>query len=90
MLNLALLCTSPSPTLRPTMSSVVSMLEGRTLVQVPSVKQGITEGEMLRFKAFENLLNDSATQGISMDEPSLDSSVTAQSNEEREISTFLN
>ncbi|XP_050379845.1 actin-related protein 2/3 complex subunit 1B-like [Argentina anserina] len=33
MLNVALLCTSASPTLRPKMSQVVSMLEGRTEVQ---------------------------------------------------------
>ncbi|XP_027340613.1 probable leucine-rich repeat receptor-like serine/threonine-protein kinase At3g14840 [Abrus precatorius] len=33
MINVALLCTNVSPTLRPTMSSVVSMLEGRTVVQ---------------------------------------------------------
>ncbi|KAK4769834.1 hypothetical protein SAY87_030366 [Trapa incisa] len=33
MLNVALLCTNASPTLRPTMSQVVSMLEGKTAVQ---------------------------------------------------------
>ena len=33
MINVALLCTNVSPTLRPTMSSVVSMLEGKTVVQ---------------------------------------------------------
>ncbi|XP_062105800.1 probable LRR receptor-like serine/threonine-protein kinase At1g07650 [Humulus lupulus] len=33
MLNVALLCTNASPTLRPTMSQVVSILEGRTAVQ---------------------------------------------------------
>ncbi|KAF6173361.1 hypothetical protein GIB67_027056, partial [Kingdonia uniflora] len=33
MLNIALACTNASSTLRPTMSSVVSMLEGRTAVQ---------------------------------------------------------
>ncbi|XP_015880345.3 probable LRR receptor-like serine/threonine-protein kinase At1g07650 isoform X2 [Ziziphus jujuba] len=32
MLNVALLCTNASPTLRPTMSQAVSMLEGRTTV----------------------------------------------------------
>ncbi|KAF9660927.1 hypothetical protein SADUNF_Sadunf19G0014600 [Salix dunnii] len=40
MINVALLCTNQSPTLRPTMSTVVSMLEGKTdveeLVMVPS------------------------------------------------------
>ncbi|KAL5989815.1 hypothetical protein ACLOJK_010709 [Asimina triloba] len=33
MLNVALLCTNSSPALRPAMSSVVSMLEGRMVVQ---------------------------------------------------------
>ncbi|PSS05610.1 LRR receptor-like serine/threonine-protein kinase [Actinidia chinensis var. chinensis] len=33
MLNVALLCTNASPTLRPTMSQVVGMLEGRTDIQ---------------------------------------------------------
>lgn len=32
MINIALMCTSISPTLRPKMSSVVTMLEGRTSV----------------------------------------------------------
>ena len=40
MINVALLCTNQSPALRPTMSTVVSMLEGKTdveeLVVVPS------------------------------------------------------
>ncbi|KAF9660929.1 hypothetical protein SADUNF_Sadunf19G0014800 [Salix dunnii] len=40
MINVALLCTNQSPTLRPTMSTVVSMLEGKTdveeLFMVPS------------------------------------------------------
>ncbi|EPS72702.1 hypothetical protein M569_02055, partial [Genlisea aurea] len=33
MLSVALLCTNAAPTLRPTMSQVVSMLEGRTAVE---------------------------------------------------------
>ncbi|KAK4589546.1 hypothetical protein RGQ29_020210 [Quercus rubra] len=32
MIKVALLCTNPSPALRPTMTSVVSMLEGKTVV----------------------------------------------------------
>ncbi|XVE63333.1 hypothetical protein DITRI_Ditri07aG0011800 [Diplodiscus trichospermus] len=39
MLSLAFLCTNPSPTLRPSMSSVVSMLEGKIPVQGPIVKR---------------------------------------------------
>lgn len=33
MLNVALMCTNASPTLRPTMSQVVSLLEGKTEMQ---------------------------------------------------------
>ncbi|KAL7249949.1 hypothetical protein ACSBR1_012021 [Camellia fascicularis] len=33
MINVALLCTNVTPIVRPTMSSVVSMLEGRTVVE---------------------------------------------------------
>ncbi|XP_023645212.1 probable LRR receptor-like serine/threonine-protein kinase At1g07650 isoform X2 [Capsella rubella] len=33
MLNVALMCTNASPTLRPTMSQVVSLLEGKTALQ---------------------------------------------------------
>ena len=32
MIKVDLLCTNPSPALRPTMTSVVSMLEGKTVV----------------------------------------------------------
>lgn len=62
MLNIALLCTNPSPTLRPSMSSVVSMLEGKVPVQAPLVKRGgLTGDEAARFKAFEILSQDSQT-----------------------------
>ncbi|CAI9784289.1 unnamed protein product [Fraxinus pennsylvanica] len=60
MLNLALLCTNPSPTLRPSMSSVVSMLEGKIPVQAPKIMRR-TPSEDIRFKAFEKLSQDSQT-----------------------------
>ncbi|KAG9143373.1 hypothetical protein Leryth_022224 [Lithospermum erythrorhizon] len=60
MLNLSLLCTNPSPTLRPSMSSVVKMLEGKIPVQAPLIKRGEGNEEM-RFKAFELLSHDSQT-----------------------------
>ncbi|XP_028763745.1 probable LRR receptor-like serine/threonine-protein kinase At1g53430 [Neltuma alba] len=47
MLNLALLCTNLSPTLRPSMSSVVSMLEGKTPIQAPINKH---KDQYARFK----------------------------------------
>lgn len=96
MLHLALLCTNPSPTLRPTMSSVVSMLEGKIPVQAPLVKRRSLEDEM-RFKAFEKLSQDSQIHSnvsavsqesqqvppiISMDGPWIDSSMSFPSKDE--------
>ncbi|KAK6134968.1 hypothetical protein DH2020_031287 [Rehmannia glutinosa] len=93
MLNLSLLCANPSPTLRPSMSSVVSMLEGKIPVQAPLVKRGAMN-EDIRFKAFEILSQDSQTRvstmsqdsreqrGVSMDGPWIDSSVSLSSKDE--------
>ncbi|KAI3913068.1 hypothetical protein MKW92_012281 [Papaver armeniacum] len=64
MLNIALLCTNPSPSLRPLMSSVVSMLEGRIPVQAPIVGGNSKAGEM-RLRAFERRSYDSETQASS-------------------------
>ncbi|GKV37088.1 hypothetical protein SLEP1_g45156 [Rubroshorea leprosula] len=51
LLNLALLCTNPSPTLRPSMSSVVSMIEGKTAVQAPTVmRSNMSPDSQLRFR----------------------------------------
>ncbi|KAF3794612.1 putative receptor-like protein kinase [Nymphaea thermarum] len=46
MLNVALLCTNPSPSLRPTMSTVVSMLEGQTPVQSPLPSNELSSAEL--------------------------------------------
>ncbi|KAI3716214.1 hypothetical protein L6452_23395 [Arctium lappa] len=88
MLNIALLCTNPSPTLRPAMSAVVSMLDGKIPVQPPLVKRSGTDAADMRFRAFELLSQDTQTQTSfmsgstqrprrtsSMDDPSADSSV---------------
>ncbi|KAK2368189.1 putative leucine-rich repeat receptor serine/threonine-protein kinase [Trifolium repens] len=49
MINVALLCTHVSPTHRPTMSSVVSMLEGKSVVQeVVSDTSQVFEGKKLK------------------------------------------
>ncbi|KAK4726612.1 hypothetical protein R3W88_031529 [Solanum pinnatisectum] len=60
MINLSLLCTNLSPTLRPSMSSVVSMLEGKLPVQAPIIKLTTSTNEM-RFKSFEKVSHDSQT-----------------------------
>ncbi|XP_034678461.1 probable LRR receptor-like serine/threonine-protein kinase At1g53440 [Vitis riparia] len=93
MLNLALLCTNQSPTLRPSMSSVVSMLDGQIAVQAPTTKLDTMNAEM-RFKAFEKLSLgsqshvstfsvESQVQGsTSVDEPWIDCSISLHSREE--------
>ncbi|RVW81935.1 putative LRR receptor-like serine/threonine-protein kinase [Vitis vinifera] len=98
MLNLALLCTNQSPTLRPPMSSVVSMLDGKIAVQAPTIKHDSMNPDM-RFKAFEKLsldsqshvsaFSDSQVQGsISLDGPWIDSSISLHSREEtRDVSS---
>ncbi|XP_062162696.1 probable LRR receptor-like serine/threonine-protein kinase At1g07650 isoform X3 [Alnus glutinosa] len=53
MIKVALLCTNSSPALRPAMSAVVSMLEGRTAVNELITDPSIF-GEELRFKAFRH------------------------------------
>ncbi|KAF6173357.1 hypothetical protein GIB67_027052 [Kingdonia uniflora] len=68
MLNLAILCTNSSPSLRPSMSAVVSMLEGKIPVEAPIDKLRSEAGEM-RFKAFENISQDSQTHGTSREGP---------------------
>ncbi|XP_058103388.1 uncharacterized protein LOC131246945 [Magnolia sinica] len=70
MLNLALLCTNPSPSLRPAMSAAVRMLEGKIEVRAPLVKRS-SRSENLRFKAFEKLSQDNQTQSTSTDDTSL-------------------
>ncbi|CAL9218815.1 unnamed protein product [Arabidopsis halleri] len=93
MLNIALLCTNPSPTLRPPMSSVVRMLEGKIKVQPPLVKREAdpSGSAAMRFKAFEDLSQDSESQvstytrnrehksSSSMDSPWVDSSFSEPS-----------
>ncbi|WOL14657.1 hypothetical protein Cni_G23438 [Canna indica] len=79
MLKLALLCTNISPTLRPNMSAVVSMLEGKTQIELLSVQNPIGKGDDMRFKAFEKLSHDSQTEINSTDWPWPESSMSAQS-----------
>ncbi|KAJ6935789.1 LRR receptor-like serine/threonine-protein kinase RFK1 isoform X3 [Populus alba x Populus x berolinensis] len=53
MVKVALLCTNASPTLRPTMSEAVSMLEGR--MAVPDTVPVLSYTDDLRFKAMREL-----------------------------------
>ncbi|KAF5188116.1 Inactive protein kinase [Thalictrum thalictroides] len=61
ILNMALLCTNTSPTLRPAMSAVVRMLKGHHPVQAPLVVRGSMTDHM-RHNAFEEFPQYSLTQ----------------------------
>ncbi|KAJ0836735.1 putative non-specific serine/threonine protein kinase [Helianthus annuus] len=45
MMEVAILCTNQSPALRPTMSEVVNMLEGRTILKESDVKLATSEDD---------------------------------------------
>ena len=82
MLNLSLICTNQSPTLRPPMSMVVSMLDGKTPVQAPPRNPATTKNEEIMVKSFGNLSNHSQTRSISTDGPWTESSASVQSRQE--------
>ncbi|KAL6201307.1 hypothetical protein ACLB2K_025021 [Fragaria x ananassa] len=63
-IKVALLCANPTAALRPIMSAVVSMLEGRTPVDEVALDPSSYGDEMTRLRAFENLSEKNA-QGIS-------------------------
>ncbi|XP_042479270.1 probable LRR receptor-like serine/threonine-protein kinase At1g53440 isoform X2 [Macadamia integrifolia] len=93
MLNLALLCANPSPSLRPAMSAAVGMLEGKIAVKAPLVKRS-SMTEDFRFKSCERFSTDSqrpyssisleshGQSSRSMEGPCIDSSMSIHSNEE--------
>lgn len=93
LLDIALLCTNPSPSLRPSMSSVMSMIDGHIPVQAPIVKRTGVNDE-LRFRAFERMSQDSQThvsgssmssqvqRSMSIDGLWTDTSVSMQSKDE--------
>ena len=63
IMKVALLCTNPSPTLRPTMSAVVSMLEGQTAVHELIMDIISIYGNDLRFKALREYFDQIMGQG---------------------------
>ncbi|KAK1276480.1 putative LRR receptor-like serine/threonine-protein kinase [Acorus gramineus] len=87
MLELALICTKPSPTLRPTMSAVVSMLEGKQPVCAPPVPSS-TDVNDWKLKVFDKLAHgnsqehstsESVSHSVSTDGPWHNSSVSMKS-----------
>ncbi|XP_041027313.1 probable LRR receptor-like serine/threonine-protein kinase At1g07650 [Juglans microcarpa x Juglans regia] len=56
MIKIALLCTNPSPALRPTMSATVSMLEGQTAVDEVTMDPSVY-GDEYKFKVLREQFN---------------------------------
>ncbi|XP_058095465.1 probable leucine-rich repeat receptor-like serine/threonine-protein kinase At3g14840 isoform X4 [Magnolia sinica] len=83
MLNVAILCTNSSAVCRPTMSAVVSMLEGRTIAQDLISDPNVSEDDMM-FKAIRSKQqheihsqSDSQSQSLLMDGPWTGSATSA-------------
>lgn len=85
MLNLVLLCTNRSPTIRPKMSEVVSMLEGKMTVKAPQTRVALRT-ENWRFTAFSKDSQSSQTYSISREGPWFDSSIALSSRDESRVS----
>ncbi|KAL5707378.1 hypothetical protein ACHQM5_018283 [Ranunculus cassubicifolius] len=61
MLNIGLMCSNQSPTVRPAMSAVVRMLESHKPIQAMPVMSG-SMTDHIRLKAFQKLSQDSQSQ----------------------------
>lgn len=93
MVKVALLCTNSAPALRPSMSTVASMLEGKTVVHELLMDPGIY-GDEMRLTALRNQFDQtlqessSRTQSLirSSDETWIGSSATTTSSDLYKIS----
>ena len=64
MVKIALLCTNASPSVRPAMSEVVNMLEGR--MKIPDlIPEPSSYNEDLRFKAMRDMRRQQQSQSLS-------------------------
>ncbi|KAK1425443.1 hypothetical protein QVD17_20795 [Tagetes erecta] len=72
ILNVALLCTNASPTLRPTMSQALNMLEGRTNVQDLLSDPGFSTINP-KFKALRNHFWQNPSETLTMSDPCTES-----------------
>ncbi|CAO2842290.1 unnamed protein product [Amaranthus hypochondriacus] len=66
MIKVALLCTNPSPAVRPVMSEVLSMLEGNMLVQELTLAPGVQSSDWFyqASKRYHDISSDSETQSL--------------------------
>eukprot|EP00261_Vitis_vinifera_P036832 XP_019078075.1 PREDICTED: probable LRR receptor-like serine/threonine-protein kinase At1g07650 isoform X4 [Vitis vinifera] len=82
MIKVALLCTNPSPALRPTMSAVVSMLKGQTVVPEVLIMDPSSYSDHLKFNALRGQYDQMQLESHSVSGPlnkSLDSTTKGSS-----------
>ncbi|KAF3451337.1 hypothetical protein FNV43_RR07432 [Rhamnella rubrinervis] len=77
LIKVALLCTNPSPALRPTMSAALSMLEGHAVVPELIMDPSIY-GDQIRLAAIREQLDKIVQQGPSESQSLIRSSDTSQ------------
>ncbi|XP_055803003.1 probable LRR receptor-like serine/threonine-protein kinase At1g53430 [Solanum dulcamara] len=70
ILELAMMCTNPSPTLRPTMSEVVKVIEGKTKIKTTSSTIRHSTDEIALTKAMAALSQSSQSESYSTAGPS--------------------
>ena len=73
MIKVALLCANPSLALRPTMSAVVSMLEGETVVHELTMDPSIY-GNELRIESLRDQFNQTLRPSLSVSQSLIESS----------------
>ena len=90
MVKVALLCTNPSPGLRPTMSAVVSMLQGQTVVPEVRTMNPSSYGDNLKFNALRGQYDQMQLESYSTSETeplnkSMDSTAKGSSSSSQDL-----
>ncbi|KAF8391175.1 hypothetical protein HHK36_023476 [Tetracentron sinense] len=90
ILELAMLCTNPSPTLRPTMSEVVRILEGKTQMKAPPLHAPYSMDDFARAKAMADIPLSTQSDGTFRDGTSnaFSSLLASQEGEEGNVSVY--
>ncbi|XP_059289939.1 probable LRR receptor-like serine/threonine-protein kinase At1g53430 [Lycium ferocissimum] len=85
ILKLAMMCTNPSPTLRPTMSEVVNVIEGKTKIKATSSTDHRSTDEIALTKAMAALSQSSQSESNSAAGPSEATPSYSKSNISNEV-----
>ncbi|CAK9162124.1 unnamed protein product [Ilex paraguariensis] len=87
ILDLAMMCTNPSPTLRPTMSEVVKIMEGKTKIISSRISAPYPMDEFTTAKAIA-ALSQSSQSGSTSQEGASNTTLSHSASKEIEESTL--